>query len=343
MNVLVITQAIDLDDPTLSVYHDWLKAATSGFDGVTVICLKKGRHRYPPEIPVLSLGKEEGSGRIVYIIRLFSYLIGHRRRYDAVFVHMNQEYVLIAGWAWLLMGKRIYLWRNHHAGNWLTDIAALFCRKVFCTSAHSYTAAYKKTVLMPVGVDTERFLPGSAPLPNSLLFLGRLDPSKRPELFIEALSILKERGVQFSATIVGNPTKPHSAYRNDLALYAAEKRVADEISFMPGVANEATTNLYQSHAIFVNCSSSGMYDKTIFEAMACASLVAVSNRNLIGKIDPIFLFDEGDAASLGATLERLLQLPLEKRTMHAAVLRSFVESTHSMRSLSLALSEALRI
>ena len=74
---------------------------------------------------------------------------------------MNQEYVLIAGWLWKLLGKRTYLWRNHYAGSWLTDVAAVFCTKVFCTSKHSYTVKYKKTVLMPVGVDTERFTPGA--------------------------------------------------------------------------------------------------------------------------------------------------------------------------------------
>lgn len=52
--------------------------------------------------------------------------------------------------------------------------------------------------------------------------------------------------------------------------------------------------MYNNHEIFVNLSPSGMYDKTIFEAMACECLVLTSNLNLKGQIDERFLFAEND-------------------------------------------------
>src|SRR3989344_8238781 len=97
---------------------------------------------------------------------------------------MNQEYILLAGWLWRLTGKKITLWRNHHVGDFFTDLAARFCHRVFCTSKYSYTAKYSQTVLMPVGIDTEQFKPDPKVkrIPNSILFLGRLAPVKKPDL-----------------------------------------------------------------------------------------------------------------------------------------------------------------
>ncbi|MSU74856.1 hypothetical protein EXS57_03740, partial [Candidatus Kaiserbacteria bacterium] len=155
MKLLIVTQALDQDDVILSVYHNWVDELARHFERIEVICLKEGRHELPANVRVHSLGKERGAVmRGIYVWRFLSLAWRFRTEYNAVFVHMNQEYILIAGWLWKLLGKPIYLWRNHYAGSWFTDVAAAFCTKIFCTSKHSYTAKYKKTVLMPVGVDT---------------------------------------------------------------------------------------------------------------------------------------------------------------------------------------------
>lgn len=160
MKLLIVAQVLDTEDPVLGFFHDWVHRLAHRIEHIEVICLREGKHELPQNVRVQSLGKERGrQSRITYAMRFLSYTWKLRGRYDAVFVHMNQEYVLLAGFWWLLLGKPVYLWRNHAQGSYLTDLAALFCRKVFCTSAHSYTAKYRKTVRMPVGVDTARFYP----------------------------------------------------------------------------------------------------------------------------------------------------------------------------------------
>jgi hypothetical protein len=160
MKLLVVTQTVDSTDPVLGFFHGWILALAQRVESVEVICLFEGEHELPANVRVHSLGKEkEKQSPIVYATRFFALAWNLRDQYDRVFVHMNQEYLLIAGWLWALLRKPAYLWRNHYAGSWLTDCAALFCTKVFCTSKHSYTATYKKTKLMPVGVDLERFVP----------------------------------------------------------------------------------------------------------------------------------------------------------------------------------------
>ena len=103
----------------------------------------------PSNVKVFSLGKEQQlRGRtdlgnfkrsvleeqwlkIKYALNFYKYIWQERKNYDAVLVHMNQEYVLLGGIFWKLFSKKIYMWRNHHSGYFLTDIAALFLYKSF--------------------------------------------------------------------------------------------------------------------------------------------------------------------------------------------------------------------
>src|SRR4051812_42401773 len=133
MRLLVVTQAVDLDNPVLGFFHSWIEEIAKHFESVVVVCLFEGRHALPSNGEVFSLGKEKKeTNRALYTQRFLALVWGLRSKYDSVFVHMNQEYVLAAGWIWILLGKRIYLWRNHYAGSIATDVAAAFCTKVFC-------------------------------------------------------------------------------------------------------------------------------------------------------------------------------------------------------------------
>ena len=84
----------------------------------------------PANVSVYSLGKEGGVSRIAYVLNFYRYIWKLRNDYDAVFVHMNQEYVLLGWKFWWLLGKRVVLWRNHKKGSVFTRLAALLSRAV---------------------------------------------------------------------------------------------------------------------------------------------------------------------------------------------------------------------
>ncbi len=281
--------------------------------------------------------------RITYILRLYRALWKSRGQYDVVFVHMNQEYVLLAGWLWLLMGKKVYLWRNHHAGNALTTIAASFCTNVFCTSRFSYTARYPKTRIMPVGIDTDVFTAPAhtARVPRSVLFLSRIAPSKKVEVFIEALRILHARGISFTASVYGEAIPEHRAYAGMLRADVATAGLADCVQFYPGISNERTPEVYAVHAVSVNTSSSGMYDKTIFEAMACGALTVSGNKNLIDNIDSRQLMATVSPEALAERLAEVLEIPDDVRAEIVAHNRVYTENVHSLTALVSALQKSI--
>lgn len=315
MKLLIITQKVNINDPILGFFHNWIEKFSELYERITVICLEKGEYNLPANVKVLSLGKEVSKSRIKYLSRFYKYIWQERKNYDAVFVHMNQEYVLLGGKLWLLLGKKVFMWRNHHAGNFLTDLASIFCRKVFCTSEYSYTAKYKKTVLMPVGVDTDLFKPKSYNLKalSSILFLGRISPSKNVDIFVEALGLLKKRNIVFLASIYGDVLPKDVIYFEKLKSRAQELGLGNILKFHDGIPNHETPEIYNTHEIYVNLSSSGMYDKTIFEAMACGCLTLASNDNLKGQIDTRLIIERREAEEVAECLVRALSLPKEEK------------------------------
>lgn len=279
MRLLVTTQAVDVNDPGLGFFIHWLEKLSSRMELVNVICLKEGEHALPVNVRVHSLGKEDGVGRSTYIKRFYTYIWKLRNEYDAVFVHMNEEYALLGGIPWLLRGKRMYMWRNHAKGSWRTRMAVLLSHKIFCTSKHSFTARFRKTVLMPVGIDLDQFseLERIVRTPRSILFLARIAPVKRPEMFIDALGKMLARGISFTASIYGSALPEDGSYHASLHARAESFGLHDRLRFYAGVPNHETPPVYSSHDIFVNCTPVGSMDKTMFEAAACGCRVIASS------------------------------------------------------------------
>ena len=271
MKILAVTQKVDQNDPVLGFFHRWLEEFAKHFEKITVICLEKGAYNLPSNVKVLSLGKEDGVSKLEYLGRFYKYIWQERNNYEAVFVHMNQEYILAAGDFWRLWGKRVYLWRNHREGSWLTRLAVLFSHKVFYTSPQSYTAQFSKAVKMPVGVDTDFFKPNPlvVRIPDSILFLGRIAPVKRVLEFVQWFNVQDEK---FHATVAGAALPKDMEYEK-LVKAKASKR----IKFIGPVTQDEALKLYQSHETYVNKTPAGSFDKTILEAAACGMKLKVDN------------------------------------------------------------------
>jgi len=340
MKILIITQKVDRADAVLGFVHRWIEMFATQFEQITVICLERGESSLPDNVRVFSLGKEQGATRSAYIRRFFKIIWEERRQYRSVFIHMNEEYLLLAGWLWKLLGKKVVMWRNHPAGSWRTHVAAFLCDRVLCTSEHSYTARFRKTKLMPVGIDTDYFMPSASVLrpENSVLYVGRIAPVKKVDVLLGALLLLREQGIAVTADIIGPSVAEDLAYRKALQDRAARVlalRVRDAIPYV------AIREEYLTHQVFVNLSPDGMYDKVIFEAMASGALVLVSNTQLIRDLGEEVAVDAHDATRLAAKLGALLVLAAEERAARAARYREYVVQKHSLRLLVRMVQEEL--
>lgn len=340
MKLLIVTQVVDRDDPILGFFHRWIEECAKHFEKIEIICLKEGKHSLPSNVRVHSIGKEQGGGNaLLYSIR-FVYLAWKlRREYTHVFVHMNPEYVMLAGLFWKLWHKRIALWYNHpHAGIRLT-IAGYFSDVVFFTSPYAASARFSKAVRMPAGIDVDVFKPQEVVRNRHLLYIqGRIMPSKRVESAFEALRFVRERIPDATLMLVG---PEDSSYGNTLRTTYADLLEKGAVVFKGPVANRDTPRLFSGAGVSINLARSGHFDKSVLESMACETPVVISSKAFADLISPEWVVPEENPRALADALIHILQMSNDEFTALQKIGAETVKEKHSLRTLASTLMKAL--
>jgi glycosyltransferase involved in cell wall biosynthesis len=335
MRLLLVTQKVDKQDQILGFFVHWVREFANHFEQLTVICLEKGKYELPNNVKVLSLGKEQKQSRLLYVFHFYKYIWQERKNYDAVFVHMNEEYVILGALLWKILGKKVMLWRNHREGTVLTPWAVKLSNKVFCTSPMSFTAQYAKTRIMPAGIDTSFYTEqpeGSQR--NSILFFGRLSPVKNIHIFIEALNFLDKEGFDFKADIIGSPSDPRdNRYEESLKHLGNNLVESGKLLFKSGVSFDETAGLYSKYALYVNLTPDGSLDKTMLEAMASRTPILILNSAFRGKIPEKSQLVSLEVEDASLKMRALLELSDHERKELGETLYQYVEKAHSLTLL----------
>lgn len=134
-----------------------------------------------------------------------------------------------------------------------------------------------RVVVVRPGVDTGVFRPDGprAPWPSSrpglrLLFAGRLQPYKGPQVAVEALGFLHRRGVAATLAMVGEPSGPHS---QDPSRIAAECGVGDLVTTHAPVPQEQLAAWFRAADLLLVPSAHETYGLVAAEAMAAGTPV----------------------------------------------------------------------
>src|SRR3989338_452188 len=156
MKLLICTQTVDTGDSDLGFFVRWIEEFAKHCEKVTVICLREGKHSLPANVRVYSLTSKNKFPRAFQLIRS---AVALRKEYTSVFVHMNPEYIVVAGMLWRLMNKRIVLWYTHKSVNLKLRVAAFLTDVIFTASKESFRLKSKKVRVMGHGIDTDFFTP----------------------------------------------------------------------------------------------------------------------------------------------------------------------------------------
>ena len=170
--------------------------------------------------------------------------------------------------------------------------------------------ARDRFTIVPGAVDTERFRPadedrvGEAPRPVRLLYHGRVDRRKGALDFLDALALLRARGVPFQATIsgIGPDVDPCRERTASLGLEVAFTGYADYAD-VPAI--------YRAHDIFVSPTYGEGFSNTILEAMASGlanlSCFAVGVNDCLRDGENGLLVEPGDIPGQADRLQRLIE------------------------------------
>jgi len=287
MRLLILTQAVDENNPILGFFIDWIKEFAKNCEFVTVICLQEGSYNLPANVKVLSLGKENGVSQIKYLYRFYKYIWQERKNYDAVFVHMNQIYVILGGWLWRLWYKKIGLWYVHKQVSHSLKLAEKIVDIIFTASAQSFRLKSKKVKVVGHGINPAIFKPAGIEK-NSNVFkiitIGRIAPVKNYELLVEAAEFLLNSKLdkKIEVKIIGAPqTTDENTYLEKLKKIVTDKKLEGTVFFPGAIPNKEIVSHLQSADLFVNTSQTGSLDKAVLEAMACETLVVTTNEAFV--------------------------------------------------------------
>lgn len=335
MKLLITTQILDSQDSNLGFFHRWIEEFAMHCEEVIVICLKQGDFVLPPNVTVLSLGKEKGTNRIVRAARFLKYIFVYKNRYDAVFVHMNPEYILLGGRFWKRWNKKVGLWYAHTSVTRKLKRAVSLVDRVFTVSDDSFGIRTPKLMPLGHGIDTELFNPTLhlESTATRIITVGRIAQSKHLIEMLEMLDTMEARGERFTFSIVGIPTsEAEERYAQRLYDEAKNKPYADRIRFLGSVPHHELPALLNSHDLALNFSTTGNMDKAGLEALAVGIPLFTTNPAFEALLEPYGLYTPTMAGETAAqTLIKFLNR--SDRPSIVATLRNRVAAEHSLKNL----------
>lgn len=335
--LLIVTQTIDENDPVLGFFVRWVEEFAKRAESVEVICLNLGKSDLPKNVHVHSLGKERVAGtdntgnikqaqstapsfarrcalRATYAIRFIHLVWSLRKRYDAVFVHMNPEYFVLAGKLWRLMRKRTALWYTHKSVDLKLRIAVLFANIVFTASPESFRLKSRKVHVVGHGIDMELFTKKADEHTKDknypkktfrILTTGRISKTKRIAEMLSALDVLYSLGEDFIFIVAGTPaTNEDKLYEQKLLRFVSASPYSERVRFIGAVSHKDIPKMLNECDVFINLSETGSMDKAILEALAVCVPVVTTNvafRDILARTQNLFI-ENGTPEKIANTL-----------------------------------------
>jgi peptidoglycan/xylan/chitin deacetylase (PgdA/CDA1 family) len=332
---LIFAQAVDDQDPLFGFFVTWLRGFAV-YGSAHVCALRVNPSVVVPEqIRVHSL-REKGGGRLQTVFRVFERSIALRRDYDAVFVRGDAIYLVIAGWLWRLLGKRVVFWYTHYsAQSPLFWLGSCFAHEVVTAVPESNPLT--RAVAIGHHIPLEEFQEMTHTSSQILHFavIGRVSAVKRVPWIVDVVhKSLPESSYQL--TVVG---APGTQADRDALTSCLNKQV---LWIDTGVSPASIKKYYKESDVVISATP-GSLDKVIVEAAAAGRIVLSASSAILRGLSPElrWLYVPTEEA-LTKAIRTLQALSFEERHVIGQALREWAkqhELHQHLRALTSLLSE----
>jgi glycosyltransferase involved in cell wall biosynthesis len=221
---------------------------------------------------------------------LYSFIIPfvykNELRDSHIYITTQMEGSWSAALAKLLYKKKLivrcgYLWslslfKKNFKGKLAKCLSPLLEKNIFRTADHTivtsdyakqyviekYTISEDKVTVIPNPVDTSLFCPKTTPTTlNTLVYVGRLEKEKNPELLMRAIVGLNVKLIIFGV----------GSLKSEINEFANNHRI--DVDFKNNVSTNDLANELKNHTIFISPSKYENSPKALLEAMSCGLAV----------------------------------------------------------------------
>lgn len=190
-----------------------------------------------------------------------------------------------------------------------------------------YGADPERVATVSPGVDLDRFSPGRRQAARTrlglaaddlvVLFVGRLQPLKAPDVLVHAvrelLAVEPSLRARLRVVILGGPSGARPEPVAELAKLAGGLGVADVVSFQPPVDHDQLADWYRAASVCVVPSYNESFGLVALEAQACGTPVVAASvgglRTAVADGTSGLLVDGHRPADYAAAIRRVLLTP----------------------------------
>ena len=372
MKLLITTQKVDKNDDVLGFFHSWIAEFAKHCQKLTVICLQKGEYDLPSNVKVLSLGKEKYINspnfsfvtfsprgcwgafirRFALLLKFYQYIWRERKNYEAIFVHMNPEYVVLGGLFWKLWQKKIALWYVHKAVPWQLRVAEKFTNIIFTASSESCNLKSKKIKIVGHGIDINKFKLRTPKERNeffNIIYVGRISPIKNQKLLIQAVSELvnKENIKNIKVELIGGTVYAQDEkYKQELKDLIDKYKLNNCVHFRGRLPFSQMPKIYAKADLSLNLCPTGGIDKAVLESMAAGVPPIVLNQSFSRILSPykdLLLLSQSDKKELAAKIKTIINLSSDQYYQLAKQLNQIIKRQYSLGNLILKIIAEIKI
>jgi D-inositol-3-phosphate glycosyltransferase len=201
-----------------------------------------------------------------------------------------------------------------------------------------YGARPDQVAVVAPGVDLDRFRPGDrrqarqrlgiGPDDELVVFVGRIQPLKAPDVLLRAVARLlqrsPERRQRLVVAVVGGPSGADTAFPDHLHGLAGSLRIADRVRFAPPVPQPDLVHWYRAADVVVVPSYNESFGLVAIEAQACGTPVIAAAvgglRTAVADGESGYLVQGHDPVAYAEALARVLDNDITRQTLaHGAV------------------------
>jgi glycosyltransferase involved in cell wall biosynthesis len=338
LDIVVICQAVDRDDPILASTIRWIEALAGRHDvaRVRVLALRTGRHHLEESVAVHRFGRQNRLARLTAFYREVARTL--RPRPSLFLVYQGGPYPALLLPLRLLLRIPVVQWKAHPVIDRAMAFYARWCDDLLFTSTPTaFPMDLPKVHAVGQGIDTETFHIEARPLTGDLITVCRITPRKRVEEMISAVAHAnREFGTQYRFDVYG-PTLPgDEAYAARLEAVIDHLGARDWITLRGPIAHAQLPALLSGHRAFLNFAETAL-DRSVVEAMACGLPVISTNDSVIDILPPdlhqALIADKRSTTHQAEAIHALLGMPQAELRVLGERMREIVVAEHSLDRL----------